>query len=149
MSGVLRMMTTGWPNILWQNVILQLNISCHEYRNIFWVQLIVLSVCLTIQIKRGVLWDQRDLWCRFSVCASFNIWVTSAFPVFTTTTPEPTLTGRSTGYWVAIQFDWQNNSARCIGDFKQSNYAGSWGVTNLCIVVSDQINLMKAWISRL
>ena len=38
---------------------------------------------------------------------------------------------------MAIQFDWHNNSARCIGDFKQFNYAGSWGVTSLCIVVSD------------
>ena len=26
-SGVLRIMTTGWPNILWQNIILQLNKS--------------------------------------------------------------------------------------------------------------------------
>ena len=32
--GVLRMMTTGWPNILWQHIILQLNISCHEYRKL-------------------------------------------------------------------------------------------------------------------
>ena len=133
-SGVLPMRITGWPNIVWQNIILQLNISCHEYRNIFWVQLNVLLVCLTIQIKRGVLWDQRDLWCGFSVCPLFNSWVTSVIHVFTTTTPETTLTGRSTGFWVAIQFDWQNNSARCIGDFNQFNYAGSWGVTSLCIV---------------
>ena len=137
------MMTTGWPNILWQYIILQLNISCHEYRSIFWVQLNVLLVCLTIQIKRGVLWDQRDLWCGFSACASINSWVTSAIPVFTTPTPEPTQTGRSTGFGVTIQFDWHNNSARCIGDFKQFNYAGSWGVTGLCIVVSDWME--KLW----
>ena len=143
---------TGWPNILWQNIILQLSTSCHEYRSIFWVQLNVLLVCLTIQIKRGMLWDQRDLWCGLSACASFNSWVTSAIPVFTTNTPEPTQTGRSTGFWVAIQFDWHNNSARCIGDFKQFNYAGSWGVTSLCIVVSAIIQnygypSIELWIS--
>ena len=130
------MMTTGWTNILWQNIILQLNISCHEYRNIFWGQLNVLLVCLTIQIKRGVLWDLRNLWCGFSAGASFNSRVTSAIPVFTTTTPEPRQTGRSTGFWVAIQFDWHNNSVRCIGGFKQFNYAGGWEVTSLCIVDS-------------
>ena len=135
-SGVLRMMTTGWPNILWQNIILQLNMSCREYRNIFWGQLNVLLVCLTIQIKRGVLWDLRNLWCGFSACASFNSRVTSAIPVFSTTTPEPTQTGRSTGFWVTIQFDWHKNSARYIGGFKQFNYASGWEVTSLCIVVT-------------
>ena len=139
------MMTTGWLNISWQNIILRLNISCHEYRNIFSGQLNVLLVCLGIQIKRGMLWDLRDLWCGFSACASFNSRMTSAILVFTTTTPEPTQTGRSTRFCVAIQFDWHNNSARCIGVFKQFNYAGSWGVTSLCIVVSvATINLPKA-----
>ena len=97
-SGVIRIMTAGWPNILWQHIILQLNLSSHEYRNIFWSQLKVLLVCLTIQIKRGMLWDLRDLWCGFPACASFNSRVTSAIPVFTTTTPEQTQTRCSTGF---------------------------------------------------
>ena len=71
------MMTAGWPNILWQHIILQITISGHMV-NIFWGQLNVLLVCLTIQIKRGVLWDPRDLWCGFSACASLNSRVTSA-----------------------------------------------------------------------
>ena len=70
----------------------------HWYANISLSQLNVLSVCLTIQIKRGVLWNLRELWCGFSACASFNSRVTSAIPVFTTTTPEPTQTGCSTGF---------------------------------------------------
>ena len=146
-SGVLRMITAGWPNILWQHIILQLNISGHEYRSIFWGQLNVLSVCLTIQIKRGVLWDLRDLWCGFSACASFNSWVTSAIPVFTTTTPEPTQTGCSTGFWVAIQFDLHNNSEPCTLSFKQFNYPGGWEVTSLCIVVSGISYLL--WVLKL
>ena len=40
-------------------------------------------------------WDLRDVWCGFSACVSFNSRVTSAIPVFTTTTPEPTQTGCS------------------------------------------------------
>ena len=130
-------MTTGWPNILWQIIILQLNITCHECRNSFCGQLNVLLVCLTIQIKRGILWDLRNLWCGFSARTSFNSQVISTIPEFTTTTPEPTQTGRSTGFWVGIHFDWHNNSVRCIAGFKQFNYAGGWEVTSLCIVVSD------------
>ena len=129
----------GWP-VLWANLclhwVLQLNISCHKYRNIFWGQLNVLLVCLTIQIKQGVLWDLRNLSCGFSAGASFNSRVTSAIPVFTTTTPEPKQTGRSTGFWVVMPIDWHNNSVRCIGGFKQFNYAGGWEVTSLCMVVS-------------
>ena len=49
------MMTANWQNILWQHVILQLNISGHEYGNILWGQLNVFLVCLTLQIKRGIL----------------------------------------------------------------------------------------------
>ena len=140
MSGVLRMMTTGWLNILWQHIIVQLNISWHEYRNIFWGQLNVLLVCLTIQIKRGrALRSEESVMRGFSVHASFNNRVTSAIPVFTATTPKPRQTGCFTGFWVAIQFDWHNNSAQCIGGFKQFNYAGGWEVTNLCIVVSAYI----------
>ena len=97
-------------------------------------------MCLTIEIKRGVLWDLRNLWCGFSARASFNNRVTSTIPEFTTTMPEPTQTGRSTGFWVGIQFDWHNNSARCIAGFKQFNYAGGWEVTSLCIVVSAPID---------
>ena len=125
-SGVLRIMTAGWPNILWQHIILQLNISVHEYRKIFQGQLNV--VCLTMQIKRGVLGDLRDLWCGFSACASFNSRVTSAIPVFITTTPESTETGCSTGFWVVIQFDLHNNSKR----YKNSSImrvAGKWPVS--------------------
>ena len=129
------MMTTGWPNI-----ILQLNIICHEYRSILWGQLNVLLVCLTIQIKRGMLWDLRNMWCGFSACASFNSRVTSAILVFTTTTPEPTQTACSTRFWVVVQFDWHNNSGWCIAGFKQFNYVGGWEVTSLCIVVSALIN---------
>ena len=129
--------------IMWQRIILQLNTSGNEHRNILWDKLKVLLVCLTIQIKRGVLWDLRDLLCRFSACASFNSRVTSAIPVFTMTMPEPTRTGCSTGFWVAIQFDMHNNSARCIASFKQ----GGWEVTSLCIVVSADMHLFFGLIS--
>ena len=127
------MMTTGWHNILWQHIILQLSIPGHGYRKNFWFQL----VCLIIQIKRDVLWDLRDLWCGLSACASFNSRATSEIPVFTTTTPEPTKPGCSTRFWVAIQFHLHNNSARCALSFKQFNYVVDWEVTSLCIVISD------------
>ena len=124
--------------ILWQHILLQLNISGHEYRSIFWGQLNVLLVCFIIQIKQGMLWDLRDLWCGFSACVSLNSRVTSAIPVFTTTMPEPTQSGCSTGFWVVIQFDLLNNNTACTVSFKQLNYAGGWEVTSLCIVVSVQ-----------
>ena len=136
-SGVLRMMTASW-NILWQHIILQLKISGHEYCSIFWGQLNV--VCLTIQIKRGDLWDLRDLWCGFSACSSFNSRVTSAIPVFATTMPEPTQTGCFTGFWVVIQFDLHNNREQCTSSF---NYAGGWEVTSLFIVVSAKTYRIK------
>ena len=126
---------TEYIGILWQHIILQLNLSGYEYGNIFWGQLNVLLVCLTIQIKRGVLWDMRHLWCGFSTCASFNSQVTTKIPVFTTTKPTPIQPGCSTGFWVAIHFDLHNNSARYTSSFKQFNYAGDWEMTSLCIVV--------------
>ena len=115
------MMTTSWPNILWQNIIAQLNISCHEHHNIFWGQLNVLLVYFTIQIKRGgcsEIWGNCDAGSQRALHLTAE-WPSSAILVFTTTTPEPKQTGRSTGFWVAIQFVWHNNSVRCIGGFKQ------------------------------
>ena len=125
---MLGMMNADWPNMLWQHINLQSNISGHEYGNISrgsWMY----CQCVSPYRSNG---SYSEIWGICDACSWRALHLTAEW-----LQQFPCLPRLRPSHHKLDKLDLHKNSARCTGSSTQFNYAGGWGVTSLCILVSD------------